>query len=109
MFVTSSPPTMRKAASQEITLAVEVDPKSHAAYLRVAKLKVARTEVLREWPLLSVDRSADGRVVGVESVGGKGFNLLEMLRAAGFRVSATMLGKLNVNVETTEKREMACA
>ena len=99
---------MRKGTAQ-LSLVLEVNPKTQACYLRVSKRKVAHTEVIREWPLLAVDRSADGRVVGVESVGGKGVSVMELIRAAGLRVTAATLGKLDLNLAPAEKREMACA
>lgn len=86
-----------------------MDAVAHASYLTVKEGKVAKTEVLREWPLLAVDRARDGSVIGVESVGGGGANLLEMLRAAGFRVSAQLLGRLRVNATTAESRELVSA
>jgi hypothetical protein len=100
---------MPRKISQQINVVMEVAPKSSACYLRFNKLKVAKTEVLREWPLLAVDRSASGAVVGVESVGGDGFKLLEMLKAAGFKISAASLGNLNLNVTQAETRELATA
>ena len=98
------------AKRKTLTLQLEVSGLSRACYLRFSDLKVKKTEVLREWPLLAVDRAANGSVVGVESVGGDGFNLGEMLRAAGLRVSASLIDRINLTPKAAcHEAEMAFA
>ena len=64
------------------TATLEIDLESGAGYLRLRDLRVAKTEVIQDWPLLAVDYSATGVVIGVESVGDETFDLHKLLKSA---------------------------
>jgi len=63
---------------------IEFDPEVSAWYIRFSKAKVVRT--LSEdapGPVVTIDLDARGKVVGVELIGIKEFNILEALKMAG--------------------------
>lgn len=88
------------------TATLEIDLDSGAGYLRLRDLRVTRTEVIHDWPLLAVDFSATGVVIGVEAVGSEAFDLQKMLKAAQIPKGAAADYRLKV---VTKRRELATA
>lgn len=89
--------------SPSLRLNIRVCTESGAVYLGVREhLKVARTEVVQQWPLLAVDYSKTGAVVGVESVGANEIRLQSMLNAAGLKLSVAMLQQAMIRHEASD-------
>jgi uncharacterized protein YuzE len=69
------------------TPVVEVDTVAQALYVYFQRgVKVARTVVQNQWPLVAVDLDKSGKVVGVEACGVNEFTLSPVLEKA--RVAA---------------------
>lgn len=84
---------MRTTAQQEtevLRIEVRFDTGTPGAiYVKIRDgLKVARTTVRQQWPLVAVDQAEDGRVIGIEAVGIEAFTLQNLFRAAGLRLPA---------------------
>ena len=72
---------------------------SGAYYLALREdLKVARTEVRQEWPLVAVDYSAEGTAIGIEAVGFEGLDLGLVFETAQLKPDADLLQ--NTVIET---------
>jgi hypothetical protein len=101
---------MRKNKSdQKFTLRLTVCPGAGAFYLGLNRhLKVARTVVKREWPLVAVDFSETGKVVGIESVGMDDFSIGQICEIAGVELTTEMLQGLVVRQEQRQP-EAVCA
>ena len=62
-----------------------------AIYVQLRQgLKVAKTVVRQQWPLVAVDYATDGRVIGFEAVGHETFTLSALFRVAGVRAPARL-------------------
>ena len=62
---------------------VEVDTMAQALYVRFQRgVKVSRTVVQHQWPLVTVDLDKDGGVIGVEACGVDEFTLSPVLTKA---------------------------
>ena len=71
---------------------VELDLEAHAAHVRFGDGRVARTDLVpTEGCLVTVDRDANGDVLGVEFVGIDRFNLPELMKWAGIALSETQI------------------
>jgi hypothetical protein len=85
---------MKKARTsreiEHLTVEVKLDTGTPGAiYVQLRQgLKVAKTVVRQQWPLVAVDYSADGRVIGIEAVGHASFTLNALFRVAGLRAPA---------------------
>lgn len=87
---------MRKAltspGTERLTVEIRFDTKTpHAVYVSLRRgLKIARTIVKHEWPLVAVDIAADGREIGFESVGAASFTLKALFKEAGIKAPARL-------------------
>lgn len=90
------------------TATLEIDTDSGAGYLRMRELRVAHTQVIQEWPLLAVDYSAKGAVVGVEAVGFENFDVVKLLKLARVSNADQFAAQYRLRV-TTKRRELAVA
>jgi|GEM_PF-4769709 len=81
-----------KPKREELALTIRVCTASGAIYLGLREhLKVARTDVRQNWPLVAVDLARDGRVIGIECVGAAGLKLDVILKQAGVTLPASVL------------------
>ena len=63
---------------------VEVDTVAQALYVYFQRgVRIARTVVQNQWPLVAVDLDKHGAVIGVEASGVEEFTLSPVLRSAG--------------------------
>lgn len=71
---------------------VEVDTVAQALYVYFQRgVKVARTVVQNQWPLMSVDLDKDGGVIGVEACGVDEFTLSMVLSKARVEAPARLV------------------
>jgi hypothetical protein len=81
-------PTHRETEGLKVQVRLDTGTPG-AVYVKIRDgLKVSRTTVRQQWPLVAVDYAEDGRVIGVEAVGIESFTLQALFRIAGIRVSA---------------------
>lgn len=79
------------------SLAIRVCPESGGIYLGLREnLRVVRTEVRQQWPLVAVDYARDGRVVGIEAVGMNPVRLDLMLQIARVKVASSALRRATI-------------
>lgn len=65
---------------------VELDSSAHAAYVRFSNNKVARTDEVTSCDcIVTIDFDASGKVVGIELVGVKDFQVKSLLNKAGIK------------------------
>ena len=66
---------------------VELDSEAHAAYVRVSRNKVARTELIDDRKcIVTIDRDKNGDPVGIELVGVSEFGIQSLLQIASVRL-----------------------
>lgn len=71
---------------------VEVDTMAQALYVYFQRgVKVARTVVQNQWPLVAVDLDRKGAVIGVEACGVEEFTLLPLLHIARVKAPSQMI------------------
>lgn len=71
------------------TPVVEVDTMAQALYVYFQRgVKIARTVVQSQWPLVTVDLDKNGGVIGVEACGVNEFTLSPVLNKAGVEAPA---------------------
>jgi uncharacterized protein YuzE len=71
---------------------VEVDTVAQALYVYFQRgVKVAKTVVQNQWPLVAVDLDKDGGVIGVEACGVDEFTLSPVLDKARVEIPARLL------------------
>ena len=71
---------------------VEVDTMAQALYVYFQRgVKIARTVVQSQWPLVTVDLDKDGGVIGVEACGVNEFTLSPVLDKARVEIPAKLL------------------
>lgn len=74
------------------TPVVEVDTVAQALYVYFQRgVKVAKTVVQNQWPLVAVDLDKHGGVVGVEACGVNEFTLSPVLNTAGVEAPSRMV------------------
>jgi uncharacterized protein YuzE len=67
---------------------VELDSEAHAAYVRVSRNKVARTELIEDRRcIVTIDRDRQGNAVGIEFVGVDQFGIRALLRKGKITLS----------------------
>ncbi len=72
---------------------VELDSEAHAAYVRLSRNRIARTELIDDRGcIVTIDRDKRGNAVGVELVGVDQFNIDCLLKKAN-----VMLPKKDIN------------
>jgi hypothetical protein len=70
---------------------MRLDPESGGFYLGFRRhLKVARTVVKQKWPLVALDYSKTGRLIGIEAVGMESIRFAEIARISGVEFSVEM-------------------
>jgi uncharacterized protein YuzE len=71
---------------------VEVDTMAQALYVYFQRgVKIARTVVQNQWPLVTVDLDKDGGVIGVEACGVDEFTLSPVLNKARVEAPARLV------------------
>ncbi len=91
------------------TLTIRIDTDSGGVYLGLREdLKAVRTEVRQQWPLVAVDFSKNGTLIGVEAVGMAAVNIGEICRIAKVRFTAAAIKGATIRSEALE-REAVCA
>ena len=75
-------------------LVVEIDTEATAAYIRLRRTDVARTEPYgAEQGLVMIDFDADGEVVGIEVVGQQEFSIRELIKQVPVEASDAVLNE----------------
>ncbi len=73
---------------------VEIDTEATAAYVRLSRRTVVRTEPFgSEKGLVMLDLDAEGNVVGIEVVGQQEFSIRELLKQVPAEASETVLNQ----------------
>ena len=73
---------------------VEITGEGTAAYIWFNRnAKYHRTITKSNWPVLAIDVSKDGTVIGVEAVGFKEFTLTRVLEKAGLKAPASLANR----------------
>ena len=96
--VVGSSPRMPKKVKFRVSMTkpgapvVEVDTVAQALYVYFQRgVKVAKTVVQNQWPLVAVDLDKDGGVIGVEACGVNEFTLSPVLTKAGVEAPARLV------------------
>jgi hypothetical protein len=99
---------MKPKPSKAPALDIRIDTKSGGVYLGLREhLRAARTEVKQEWPLVAVDYSRSGQLIGIEAVGMPEINIGEVLRIAGVTLTATTMRSATLHPEPAQIAAMA--
>ena len=91
---------MKAKRTKGLTLDIRIDAQSGGVYLGLREhLRAARTEVKQEWPLVAVDYSRSGQLIGIEAVGMSEINIAEVMRIAGITLTATTMRSATIHPE----------
>ena len=86
---------------------VTVDSVADAVYVYFQRgVKIARTKVINEWPLVAVDLDAAGDVIGIEALCPENFTLRSLANNAAVKVPKRLIDSATY---TTTKPIMAVA
>ena len=84
-------------------LTVHLDVNSGGIYLQLNEpRKVVRTLVKQKWPLVAVDFSEEGGIVGIEAVGMENPTIAEIAKIVGIRFKAREIGAARIGTQRPE-------
>jgi uncharacterized protein YuzE len=91
---------MRNKNSKGLTLTIRMDPQSGGIYFGLREnLPFGRTEVVQSWPLVAVDWSKNGEVMGIEAVGHSCVTIENILKTANIHLPAKTIAQAELMPE----------